>query len=98
MTADFAACYDHLAISAPDSLVVHFREEYTLHKESCEQPERKAQLEQVLARLVGRPVRIRLGGDARRAANRQAAPPPDVPAVECGKRKPPAGAPGVPLV
>ncbi len=60
MTADFAGCYDHIAISAPDSLVVHFREAYTLHKESCEQPDRKAQLERGLARLVGRPVRIQM--------------------------------------
>ena len=58
MTADFASYYDHVAISAPDSLVVHFREGYTLQKESCEQPDRKAQLERTMARIVGRPVRI----------------------------------------
>ncbi|MHB8970628.1 MAG: DNA polymerase III subunit gamma/tau [Pirellulaceae bacterium] len=58
MTADFASYYDHLAISAPDSLVVHFREGYTLQKESCERPDRKAQLEQAMARALGRPVRI----------------------------------------
>lgn len=58
MTSDFASYYDHIAISAPDSLVVHFRERYTLQKESCEQPERKAQLEKAMARLVGRRIRI----------------------------------------
>ncbi len=58
MTADFASYYDHVAISAPDSLVVHFREGYTLQKESCERPDRKAQLEQTMARIVGHPVRI----------------------------------------
>jgi DNA polymerase-3 subunit gamma/tau len=58
MTADFASHFDHLAIPAPDSLVVHFRERYTLHKKSCEQPERKAQLEDAMARIVGRKVRI----------------------------------------
>jgi hypothetical protein len=58
MTADFASYYDHVAISAPDSLVVHFPEAYTLQKESCEQPDRKAQLERAMARIVGRPIRI----------------------------------------
>lgn len=60
MTADFASLYDHVAISAPHSLVVHFREGYTLHKESCARPDRKAQLEQAVSRIVGHPVRIDL--------------------------------------
>lgn len=60
MTADFAGFYDHLAISAPNSLVVHFREEYTLQKESCDSPSRKAQLEQAMADKLGRRVRIDL--------------------------------------
>ncbi len=58
MTADFASYYERIAISAPDSLVVYFREGYTLQKEACEQPERKTQLEKTMSRLVGRPVRI----------------------------------------
>ena len=58
MTADFASYYDRVAISAPNSLVVYFREGYTLQKESCEQPDRKAQLEKMMARIVGHPVRI----------------------------------------
>ncbi|MHB0959886.1 MAG: DNA polymerase III subunit gamma/tau [Pirellulaceae bacterium] len=75
MTADFASYYDHVAISAPDSLVVHFREGYTLQKESCEQPDRKAQLERTLARILGRPVRIDIAmmPEARQAV--AAAPP-----------------------
>ena len=60
MTADFASYYDHVAISAPHSLVVHFREGYTLQKESCARPDRKAQLEQAVAQIVGHPVRIDL--------------------------------------
>jgi DNA polymerase-3 subunit gamma/tau len=60
MTADFASYYDHVAISAPNSLVVHFRKGYTLQKESCELPDRKAQLEQTMARIVGHPVRIEI--------------------------------------
>lgn len=58
MTADFASYYDHVATSAPDSLVVHFRERYTLQKESCERPDRKARLERAVAEIVGRPVKI----------------------------------------
>ncbi len=58
MTSDFASYYDRIAISAPDSLVVYFREGYTLQKESCEQPDRKAQLEKMMARIVGRRIRI----------------------------------------
>lgn len=58
MTADFASYYERVAIAAPDSLVVYFREGYTLQKESCEQPDRKAQLEKMMARVVGRPIRI----------------------------------------
>jgi DNA polymerase-3 subunit gamma/tau len=73
MTADFASHYDHVAISAPDSLVVHFREGYTLHKEACEQPDRKAQLEKTMARLVGRQVRIDMAVVAE--PNRPAPPP-----------------------
>ena len=58
MTADFAAFYDHVAPVSPDSLVVRFRQRYTLQKEKCEHPDRKAQLEQAMARIVGRRIRI----------------------------------------
>ncbi len=60
MTSDFASYYDHVAISAPNSLVVHFREAYTLQKESCEQPERKAQLEKTMGHIAGQRIRIDL--------------------------------------
>jgi DNA polymerase-3 subunit gamma/tau len=60
MTADMAGYYDHVAIPAPDRLVVKFREGYTLQKESCETPDRKAALEKAMSRAVGRPVRIDL--------------------------------------
>jgi DNA polymerase-3 subunit gamma/tau len=60
MTADMAGYYDHVAIPAPDRLVVKFREGYTLQKESCESPDRKATLEKAMSRAVGRPVRIDL--------------------------------------
>ncbi|MFW6171274.1 MAG: DNA polymerase III subunit gamma/tau [Planctomycetota bacterium] len=60
MTADFASHYDHVTTTTPDSLVVHFRQRYTFQKESCEQTERKAQLERTLAHIVGRPVRLEM--------------------------------------
>ncbi|MBM4092579.1 MAG: hypothetical protein FJ276_24650 [Planctomycetes bacterium] len=60
MTADFATYYERIAISAPDSLVVFFREQYTWQKTSCERPDRKAMLEKTLAEIVGRPIRISL--------------------------------------
>jgi DNA polymerase-3 subunit gamma/tau len=60
MTADMAGYYDHVAIPAPDRLVVRFREGYTLQKESCESPDRKATLEEAMSHAVGRPVRIDL--------------------------------------
>ena len=53
MTADHGARYDRVAISAPNRLVVSFREGYTLDKERCERPERKARIEEALARLTG---------------------------------------------
>jgi DNA polymerase-3 subunit gamma/tau len=58
MTADFASYYDSVAISAPDRVAVRFCTRYTLHKESCEQPERKSQLEQALSQRAGRSIRI----------------------------------------
>jgi DNA polymerase-3 subunit gamma/tau len=60
MTADMAGYYDHVAIPAPDRLVVRFREGYTLQKETCETPDRKAALEKEMSQAVGRPVRIDL--------------------------------------
>jgi hypothetical protein len=73
MTADYASHYDHLAISAPDSLVVHFRKAYTLHKEVCEQPDRKTQLERQMGQILGGRVRIDM---AVMADTEQWAPPP----------------------
>ncbi len=76
MTSDFASYYDHVVISSPDSLVVHFREAYTLQKESCEQPERKAQLEKKISQMVGRRIRIDLAviPEPERKQNAPAAP------------------------
>ena len=53
MTADYAAFCDEVAISAPNRLVASFKASYTLQKESCEKPERKARIEQALERVTG---------------------------------------------
>ena len=58
MTADHGARYDRVVFAGPDQLVVGFREAYTLDKERCERPERKARIEEALARVVGHPVRL----------------------------------------
>ncbi len=78
MTSDFASHYDHIAISAPDSLVVHFRERYTLHMKSCEQPERKAQLERTMAQLVGRRIRIDMAVISEPKENKAGPPAPSM--------------------
>jgi DNA polymerase-3 subunit gamma/tau len=58
MTADFARVASSVAISAPNRIVVSFKAGYTLHKEKCERPERRMQLEQALAEVVGDTVHI----------------------------------------
>lgn len=58
MTADYAGKSDRIAISAPNRLVVSFKSSYTLHKESCEKPERKARIEQALQQVTGQPIHV----------------------------------------
>ncbi len=58
ITADYGAAYDRVAISAPNRLVVTFQAGYTLQKEGCERPERKAQLEAAMKRITGREMRV----------------------------------------
>ena len=66
MAADFAACADRVAISAPNRLVVSFLPAYNLQKEKCERLDRKAMIEKALSHIVGSPVTIelRVSGDA----------------------------------
>jgi DNA polymerase-3 subunit gamma/tau len=59
MTADYGSFYDHVAISAPNHLVVSFKVGYTLQKESLERPERRATVERALAQVTGNPVQVR---------------------------------------
>ncbi|MFV1964910.1 MAG: DNA polymerase III subunit gamma/tau [Pirellulaceae bacterium] len=58
MTADHGARYERIAISAPNHLVVSFRAGYTLDKERCERPERKARIEEAIAQVTGQTVRV----------------------------------------
>ena len=58
MTAEYAAYCDRIAISAPNHLVVSFKSSYTLQKESCERPARKASIEKALQDVTGLPVRV----------------------------------------
>jgi hypothetical protein len=58
MTADYGSFYDHVAISAPNCLVVSFKIGYTLQKESLERPERRATVEQALASVTGKRVKV----------------------------------------
>jgi DNA polymerase-3 subunit gamma/tau len=58
MTGDCASKYDTVAISAPNRLVVTFRKAYTTAKEFCERPDKRSRLEQTLARITGREMRI----------------------------------------
>ena len=60
VTADLAKCYERIAISAPNRLVVSFKAGYTLQKESCERPERKSRLEATLSQITGQVMRIDL--------------------------------------
>ncbi|MDA1050008.1 MAG: DNA polymerase III subunit gamma/tau [Planctomycetota bacterium] len=58
MTADYAAFCDQVAISAPNRLVASFKASYTLQKESCEKPERKARIEQALQQVTGQRIQV----------------------------------------
>lgn len=58
MTADYAAFCDRVAISAPNRLVASFKASYTLQKESCEKPERKARIEEALRQITGQRIHV----------------------------------------
>lgn len=58
MTADYAAFCDRVAISALNRLVASFKGSYTLQKESCEKPERKARIEQALQQVTGQRIHV----------------------------------------
>jgi len=60
VTEELGTCYERVAISAPNRLVVSFKAGYTLQKESCERPERKSRLESALSEITGQTMRLDL--------------------------------------
>lgn len=58
MTADYARKAVHIAISGPNRLVVRFRKAYSHFKDQLERPERRQRLEQTLAEVAGRVIRV----------------------------------------
>lgn len=58
MTADFGRGYSTVAFADTDRLVVGFRPEYNLQRSSCERSDRKQKIEQALALVAGRTVRV----------------------------------------
>ena len=58
MTADFGRGYSTVDFADSDRLVVGFRLEYNLQRSSCERPDRKQKIEQALAAVAGRTVRV----------------------------------------
>ena len=58
MTADYARKAVAIAISGPNRLVASFRKAYSHFKDQLERPERRQKLEQTLADVAGRPIRV----------------------------------------
>ena len=51
--------YAHIAIPAPNRLVISFKPAYTLSKSICERPDQVAKFERALADLTGQAVRVK---------------------------------------
>jgi predicted kinase len=58
MTTGYAAKAEAIATSGPNRLVARFRKAYNHAREFCERADRRQQLEQYLAELLGQPVRL----------------------------------------
>ena len=58
MVADHARHFDTVAISAPNRLVISFKQSYTFAKSVCEKPDHVARFEQILAAITGQNVRV----------------------------------------
>jgi len=68
MVVEQAKQFDHVAFSAPNSLVVTFKSRYALAKSSCERPDQVVRFEEALAKVAGGPVRIRFSLDEQQGA------------------------------
>lgn len=58
MVVEQAKQFDHVAVSAPDHLVISFKPVYALAKSFCERADQVARLERALAEVTGRAVRV----------------------------------------
>lgn len=58
MTADMARAAERLVVTGGNRIVATFRAEHTLQKQSCERPERKLKIEQMLSEIAGGPVTL----------------------------------------
>ena len=56
--AEHAKHFAHAAISAPNRLVISFREAYTFSRSICERPDQKTKFEQILSELTGRRMQV----------------------------------------
>lgn len=74
LLAEMARSSEDVAISAPNRLVVRFRERYTSCKAFCERPENHAKLERALSAAMGANVRVEFALVAD-AAQADAGPP-----------------------
>ena len=58
LTADYAKFAHRVASPGPNRVVAIFKPSYTLQKDSCERPERKARIEQALRQVSGQSIRV----------------------------------------
>lgn len=82
ITGVAGAAFERIAIIAPNRLAVYFSEAYNTQKEMCVRPERKLRLEQVLARVAGRPFQLEFHtGSSVGASSAKASPTTPAPAT-----------------
>ncbi|MFO0902680.1 MAG: hypothetical protein U0939_06755 [Pirellulales bacterium] len=75
MTADFGRFFAAVGAPSSDRLVVSFRPQYNLQKQSLEKPDRRAKIEQAVSRVVGAAVKVEfelLAGEVRPVEKRSA--------------------------
>ena len=68
MTADFGRFFAAVNVAASDRLVVSFRPQYNLQKQSLEEPDRRLKIEQAVSTVVGAAVKVEfelLAGETR---------------------------------
>jgi DNA polymerase III subunit gamma/tau len=58
IVTDYASQAERVALAAPDLLVVTFVKKYNSSKRFCEQPHQVQRIEQALAEIAGRPLRL----------------------------------------